>query len=279
MTTQQTVGARGMSGFAGPFSALGRHAHLVAELTRRDVLGRYRGASFGLLWSLVGPLMMLLIYTIAFGEILGSRWQQPGGEMAQFGIVLFLGIMVHGFFAECLVRSPRLIAENGNYVKRIVFPLEALSWVIVLSALFHFAMSTLVFIVLSALIAGVISPFLVLIPVVIAPLVLMTVAVSWVVSALGLYLRDLNQAMPVVVTALLFLSSAIIPVQSLPERYQVIFRMNPLTFFIDQIRAVALWQEAPDWTGLAIRYAVSLAVLYAAFYLFRTAKRGFADVL
>lgn len=263
----------------GPFSALIGHRDLTRELARREILGRYRGANFGLFWSLIGPLLMLVIYTVAFGQILGSRWKQTGGETAAFGVVLFLGIIVHGFFAECFARAPRLMVDNANYVKRVVFPLHVLPWAVALSALFHMAMNMIVFVVLAAVWYGEFSPYILLVPVVVAPLVLLTVAVSWVVASLGVYLRDISQAVPVVITALLFLSSAIVPVEALPEQYRVIFHLNPLTFFIDQVRDVALWGNLPDWIGLLKRAVVALALLYGSYAWFRFSSKGFADVL
>lgn len=264
---------------SAPFSSFGRHRNLTRELTRRDILGRYRGANFGLLWSLLGPLMMLVVYTVAFGSIFGSRWKQPTGDAASFGIVLFLGIMVHGLFAECLSRSPRLMIDNANYVKRVVFPLHVLPWTVVLSAAFHFMMNLVVFVVLCWLVTGRFSPYIVLAPVVVAPLVLMTVAVCWVVSSLGVYVRDLHQAVPVVVTAMLFLSSAIIPIDAVPDHYRVAFYLNPLTFFIDQLREVALWGRPPDWMGLFERSIIALGLIYLTYAWFRVSSKGFADVL
>jgi lipopolysaccharide transport system permease protein len=245
----------------------------------RDVLGRYRGATFGLLWSLIGPLLMLVIYTVAFGQILGGRWNQAASAEAPFGVVLFLGIMVHGFFAECLARSPRLMVDNGNYVKRVVFPLHILPWTVMLSAGFHLLANVVVFAVLAKFLAGTFSPYIVLVPVVMLPLALLAVAVGWLASSLGVYLRDLSQAIPVIVTALLFLSSAIVPVDTLSEQYQLVFRLNPLTFFIDQVREVALWGRPPDWIGLAWRGVASIVVLYVSYAWFRATSRGFADVL
>lgn len=264
---------------SGPFDSFGRYRDLTRELTRRDILGRYRGANFGLLWSLIGPLMMLVIYTVAFGAILGSRWNQPTGEIAAFGMVLFIGILVHGFFAECFSRSPRLMIDNSNYVKRVIFPLHVLPWSVVLSALFHMAMNLVVFALLNAALYGKFSPYIVLAPIVVVPLVLMTVSVCWVMASLGVYLRDISQAVPVIVTAMLFLSSAIVPVDSLPPRYQLIFRLNPLTFFIDEMRDVALWGRLPDFSGLLLRAVVALVLLYVSYAWFRFTSRGFADVL
>lgn len=264
---------------AGPFSAFGRDRNLTAQLAWRDILGRYRGANFGLFWSLIGPLMMLAIYALAFGHILGSRWVRPGGEVANFAIVLFMGIIVHGFFAECVSRAPSLMQANANYVKKVIFPLPVLPWSIVWSALFHMGMNLLVFVLLAGLAYGIFSWYIVLLPVVLAPLVMLTIASTWVVSSLGAYLRDIGQAVPVVVTGMFFLSSAIIPVESVPEQYRFVFHLNPLTFFIDQARNVALWQVLPDWQGLAAYAVCGLAAMYVAYGWFRLTSRGFADVL
>lgn len=264
---------------AGPFRAFGRDRGLTAQLAWRDILGRYRGANFGLFWSLIGPLMMLAIYAVAFGHILGSRWVRPEGDAANFAIVLFMGIIVHGFFAECLVRAPGLMQANASYVKKVIFPLPVLPWSVVWSALFHMGMNLLVFVLLAALVFGIFSWYIVLLPLVLAPLVMLTIAATWVTAALGVYLRDINQAVPVVVTGMFFLSSAIIPVQSVPEEYRFVFHLNPLTFFIDQARNVALWQVPPDWWGLA-GYAVGgLLAMYLAYAWFKLTSRGFADVL
>jgi lipopolysaccharide transport system permease protein len=263
-----------------PFSALTTHFGLTRELTRRDVLGRYRGANFGLLWTVLGPLMMLVIYAVAFGEILGGRWQRTGqASEVPFGLVLFLGITVHGLVAECLVRSPRLMIENANYVKRVVFPLHVLPWTVVLSTAFHFMMQLAVFVVLAAVVAGRLSAWLPMVVVVLVPLLLLTLAASLVLSSIGAYLRDLGMVIPVVVTALLFLSSAIIPVETLQPKYQIIFALNPLTFFIDQVRDVALWGNPPDWVGLAVRTIGGVVLVWLAHAWFKLTSRGFADVI
>src|SRR3546814_20366677 len=127
-------------------------------MSKRDVLGRYREASFGLLWSLISPFLMLLIYTLAFGYILKSLWPGTSGNIADFSMLLFVGLIVHGFFAECLNRAPSLIVANPNLVKRIVFPLQILPWMVVLSALFHAVTNSIVFMLLNLAMCGEIGP-------------------------------------------------------------------------------------------------------------------------
>ncbi|WP_251370589.1 ABC transporter permease [Novilysobacter luteus] len=260
-------------------SIFGKHGNLLWELVRRDVLGRYRGASFGIFWSLLSPFLMLVVYTLAFGYILKSRWPGATDNMADFAMLLFIGLIVHGFFAECLTRSPSLIVSSPNLVKKIVFPLELMPVVVTLSALFHACMNILVFLVINYLLREELPWGALLLPAVLLPLSIGVLGMGWLLSSLGVYLRDISQVAGVLATAMLFLSSAIVPVETLPPQFQIVFKLNPLTFIIDQARELLFWGRAPDWLGLSL-YALG-ASLFAAFgyVVFQKTRRGFADVI
>ncbi|MEN5059263.1 ABC transporter permease [Luteimonas sp. TWI1416] len=263
----------------GLLSAFGRDRSLAFELTRREILGRYRGASFGMLWSLITPFLMLLVYTLAFGFIMKGRWPGSSGSTTDFALILFAGLTVHGFFAECFTRAPQLIVANTGYVKRVVFPLEILVWSMAFSALFHLATNMLVLLLLFVGVKGVVHPTALLLPIILAPLVILTVGVCWIVSALGVYLRDIGQIAGVIAAAMLFLSSAIIPVESVPESYRLVFELNPLTFIINQVREVVIWGRVPDWTGLGIYTAIACAFAVVGYLVFKKLRVGFADVI
>lgn len=275
MTTADT--ARGK--VWGPLGALLRYPSLTLELTKREIQGRYRGASFGLGWSLISPFLLLLIYTFAFGTVMGGRWPEATQTGTSFSIILFAAIIVHSFFAECLTRAPLLIVANPNFVKRVVFPLEILPWPMVLSALFHVVMNLGIFLLLRLVMDGDFSWTIVFLPLVMLPLVVLSLGMSWILASLGVYLRDIAQVTGVASMAFLFLSSALMPVDAVDERYRWVFLVNPLTFIIDQARDVMLWGRYPDWTGLGIYLLVAVAVMYAGLAWFRATQRGFADVL
>lgn len=262
-----------------PFSALIKHRSLVIQLARRDVLGRYRGATFGMLWSLISPILMLSIYTLAFGYILKSRWPGSSGSTEDFVLILFCGLILHAFFAECMTTSPRLIVANTNYVKKVVFPLDALVWSMVFSALFHFAMNVFVLLALKGFLHGELPWTALLLPIVVFPLIVLATAVSMLVSAIGVYVRDVGQFVGVLATAMLFLSSAIVPVQSIPDEYKWVFLSNPLTPVIDQAREVVIWGRMPDWGSLGLQTLLYLGLLVLASLVFNKLRRGFADVL
>lgn len=260
-------------------SAFGKQRSLTFELTKREVLARYRGSNFGLLWALLSPFLMLLIYTLAFGFIMKGRWPGAGDSTIDFALILFAGLTVHGFFADCLIRAPSLIVGNTNYVKRVVFPLDVLGWSMVLSALFQLAMNLVVLLLLQLLVQGQIHLTSLLLPLVIAPLVLLTVGVGWMVSALAVYLRDIGQLVGVLATALLFLSSAIIPLESIPASYRSIFELNPLTLIINQVREVVIWGHLPDWSALGLYSVIAVLVAVLGNRLFNRLSSGFADAL
>lgn len=262
-----------------PFASLARHRSLVWELSKREVLGRYRGASFGLAWSVISPFLMLGVYAFAFGELMKSRWPHESGGEHPYAVILFTGLIIHGFFAECLQRASSLIVSNPNFVKRVVFPLDILPWPMVLSALFHTCVNICVLAILMLFVEGHLHATMLFLPLVLLPLVLLTLGVSWFLASLGVYLRDITQIMPVVATALLFLSSAIVPVSTLTPGLQTFFHLNPLTFFIDQARTVALMGEAPDWGALIIATAGGLLAAWLGHAWFMATQRGFADVL
>ncbi|GAB2587005.1 ABC transporter permease [Dyella jejuensis] len=242
-------------------------------------MGRYRGASFGLFWSLISPFLMLMVYSFAFGFVMKSRWPQAAQGHVHYSIILFVGLIVHGFFAECLNRSPHLITSNTNFVKRVIFPLEILPWPMVASALFHTLMNFVVFLALHIVLDHTVVWTIVFLPLVLLPLVLLTLGVSWLLAALGVYLRDISQITGVLATAMLFLSTAMFPIDALPPQYRWLLLINPLSFIIDQERNVALWGILPNWIGLGIYTLFASAALYLGYTVFRLTRRGFADVI
>lgn len=268
-----------LQGLLRPFSALSTHRALTRELAKRDILGRYRGASFGLLWSLISPFLMLMIYTFAFGTVMGGRWPEVTAGDTTFAMVLFAALIVHGFFSECLTKSPALLTSNPNFVKRVVFPIDILPWPLGLSALFHVGANLLVFLILRLLVDGQFEWTVVFFPVVLLPLFVLCLAISWFLSALGVYLRDITQVTPLLSLAMLFLSTAMMPLESVPEAYRWVFQLNPLSFIIDQARAVLLWGGQPDWIGLLLYLTAALILMYAARLFFAVTRKGFADVL
>lgn len=262
-----------------PFLALTRNANLVLELARRDVIGRYRGSFAGLLWSFFNPLLMLAIYTFVFGYIFKSHWSQKTSGPLDFAMILFAGLNLNTMFSECANRAPTLIIENASFVKRVVFPLETLAWSVVGSALFHLCISTVVLLVFSLLISGSLPWTAVLFPLVIAIFMPFVAGTVWLLASLGVFLRDLKQAIGVMTTALLFLAPVFYSRNTIPPAYRELLYLNPLTVVAESARDVLIWGVFPPWKLLILYGIAAWAFAWAAFAWFQKSRKGFADVL
>jgi lipopolysaccharide transport system permease protein len=277
---QHTAATRAPASLWQAARACIRHRHLIRQLAVRDVIGRYRGSVLGLGWSLFNPLLMLIVYTFVFSIVFNAKWNAKQVESTiGFGLILFVGLMVHGFFAELINRAPALVLGNVNLVKKVVFPLEILPIVALCSALFHTAVSFAVFLVALLLSGAELYATCLLFPVILAPLALGMLGLAWFLASLGVFLRDVAQTTGILTTVLLFLSPVFYPASALPARYQPLFLANPLTFIIEQARAVVIWGHAPDWSGLAWYTLAAAAVAAAGFWWFQRTRKGFADVI
>ncbi len=255
------------------------HRFVIGQLAKRAILGRYRGTVLGLLWSLVTPLLLLAVYTFVFGTILQVRWVSQSGGNAEFAAILFSGMLVHGILAECLTQASTLIVANPQYVKKVVFPLEALPWVTVISAFFQGVISTGILLAYLFFVQGGIPWTAVLFPIPLFVLAFVCIAAGWLISATAVYLKDIAQMMGLLSTVLFFMAPILYPKTALPVEFQNLLYLNPLTYIIEQFRAVVLWGQLPNWNGLALYGIASVAVAWMSLAWFQKTRKGFADVL
>ncbi|QFY41417.1 ABC transporter permease [Candidatus Methylospira mobilis] len=265
--------------FVALFRSLWRNRQLIIQMTKRDVVGRYKGSVLGLAWSFFNPLFMLAIYTFVFSEIFKSRWGGGDESKTQFAVVLFVGMIVLGLFGEVLNRAPGLIVTNDNYVKKVVFPLEILPVVSMGTALFHSLISLGVLLAAFGLFNGYMPWTAVFIPLVFLPLVIFTLGLSWMLASLGVFLRDVGQTIGIITNLMMFLSPVFYPVNAVPEWFRPFIMANPLTYIIEQAREVLIWGHPPGWLGLGVYTLVAASVAWAGYAWFQKTRKGFADVL
>lgn len=259
--------------------SLWRHRELIKASAKREVLGRYRGSAMGLMWSFFNPLFMLAVYTFVFSEVFKARWSAGSESKTEFALVLFAGLMVFNLFAECINRAPGLIIYNVNYVKKVVFPLEILPFVGLLSSLFHSVISLGVWLLAYLFLFGIPHPTALYMPLIVLPFVLFIMGLSWALASLGVFLRDVGQFMGIVTTTLMFLSPIFYPATALPEAYRHLLYLNPLTAVIEQTRAVLFFGMSPDLIMLAVYWAATSIIAWLGFAWFQKTRKGFADVL
>ena len=272
--TGKTIAARPWTAFF----AIWAQRSLILQLVRREVLNRYKGSVLGLLWSIIYPLMLLAVYTFVFRVVFNARWDPNGGNL-DYALVLFAGLIVFNFFSESLASSPRLLQSHVSFVKKVVFPLEILAGVVIGNALFHALVSLAVLLAAIWVVQGSLSWTLVLLPLIWLPLVMLTLGFVWLISALGVYLRDLNELINVALLMLFFMSPILYPVHALPEWLRPYMLLNPLAPLVEQTRSVALHGQVPGLVPWLLTLALSWLVAWLGFAWFQKTREGFADVL
>jgi lipopolysaccharide transport system permease protein len=257
-------------------ATLWRNRALVAELAKREFTGRYRGSFGGIAWSFVQPLFLLAVYTVAFGVILRARWGFQGGP-GDYALMVFAGLIVFNAYAECLTRAPQLVSANPNFVKRIVFPLELLPWVLAITIAVHALLAVAVWLAGYVLLRGLPPATVLLAPIVLLCFAPMLLGTGWLLAALGVAVRDVGQLAALASQALLFLTPVFYPIDAAPSAIRTLLAWNPLTLVVEALRDVLYRGVAPAWGPLAVYVVLTSLFAWAALAFFRRLRHGFAD--
>lgn len=243
-------------------------------------MGRYRGSLLGLTWSFLTPLLMLGVYCFVFVGVFRASWAgSPKGGGLEFAVQIFAGLMVFNLFAEVATKSPILIVEQPNLVKKVVFPVELLAWVTVLSGLFHLLISVGSLLLVLLLFRGGLSITALTLPFVLLPFLPFLLGLGWFLSAMGVFVRDVGPLMTMVVGLTMFMSPVFYSVATLDPSWQFWMNLNPLTLIIEQVRAVVLQGQWPAWDKLGVYGLASSLFAIAGATFFQLTRKGFSDVL
>src|SRR5579885_2190978 len=243
---------RGQYQGRGPLAVFGcawHYRQLVLRLTLREIEARFRGSLLGKLWAGIVPLFMLSLYTFVFGFLFKVRWPGLEGSTLQVALLYFSGLILFDFVLECLTRAPALLADQIAYVKKVLFPLEILAWVVIGGALFRVLVGAAILLVFYVAIDG------------LPPLAVLSIAVL------------------VLALVTMFLTPVFFPLSTVSEPIRSLLYLNPLTFVIEAVRAALFLAEWPNWAALALYGAIAWIFAWAGRAWFLFVRGEFADVV
>jgi len=252
---------------------------LLWHLIKRDITNRYKGSFIGVVWSIINPMLLLIVYTFVFSVILKAKWGLPGEGRLDFAIALFCGMILFNAYADASNRAPTLVLDNKNYVKKVIFPLEILPIVPVSSSFFSGLISLIILMATVTVVHGFPGSHMFLLPLLWVPLYLMTLGVCLLISSLGVYIRDLSQVVSLFNMVFMFLSAIFFPIERIPEIFRNATKFNPLAELVTQTRAILIFSKPFDWIGYGQSILVSIIVLFIGIITFHVLKKGFADVV
>lgn len=272
---------------AGPFGPLVVNRALIGVLVWSEIKSTYARALLGLFWLILFPLFYVSVFVAVrvflfdrsasspdwLGSVLGIN------DVLMISLMIFMGFVVFWQATEVLTRSVSAVQRRSGYIEGSVFPVEALPWVTLGGAIFNLLFRFGLFVVVFVAITQTLHPTMILFPVVVAPLILMTIGLGFFLAALGPYLPDLEQVIGALTTGLLLLSAVIFPLSEVPDSYKPFVIFNPIAMTIEQARLVMVLGRMPDWTYLGWASAAGVVSAWMGFLVFRRMRRGFADVL
>ena len=260
------------------FKTLWLQRSLVLELTKREFSGRYNGSFGGIMWSFIQPLFLLTVYTVAFGVILKARWGS-GGSTPEYALMLFAGLIIFNAFSEVLSKSSTLITSNPNFVKKVVFPLELLPVITVANALIHALIGVTVWLLGYTFLFGLPKIASIMFPLILVCFVPVLLGIGWLLSALGVIVRDISQLTGMLNHTLLFLTPIFYSIEAAPPLLKKLLMLNPLTFIVEQFRLVLFYGQIPEIKYLFAYFVLASVFAWLSLVLFRRLRPIFADLV
>ena len=260
--------------------AFWRRREVLSTFARIEFASRYHGAQLGVLWSLVSPLATLTVYTFVFSVVFKPSWAGGGdGGVAGYALILFAGLSAFEVFAASLNRAPRILSENVNFIKKVLFPLEILPVGVILAAVLE-SLVSLALVALGVLVTtGRLPATAFFAPLAYLPLTMLTLGMCWLLAPVGVFLKDLGNIVGVGVQLLFFATPILYPLAAVPEPYRGLLALNPLHPVVDHLRRTIIYGQMPDWSALGFVTLVSAGVMLAGYAFFINIKRLFADAV
>jgi len=264
--------------FTYPVLTIWRNRGLIRVMVRRDILGRYRGSFGGAFWTLINPLLLMLTYFFVFGVVLRSRFGQDQSRSG-FALYFLAGMLPWLAFSEAAGRSPGVMLEHRNFVKKLVFAVETLPVNLVAAGLVSELFAVVLFCGFLLAVRGGVPPSVVWLPALLIPQVLFTAGVSWFLAALGVFVRDLGQVMGFVLTIWFFVTPICYPETSLPPAATVLLSKNPIYVLVRGYRAILLENHAPAFGALWKLWLLAVVVFVLGHAWFYKLRKSFADII
>ncbi len=262
----------------GSILGLYRHRALIWSFAKRDLLARYKGSAVGLFWSVIHPLIMLVLYTFVFSTILKVR-VGVGEGTEQFAIYLFCGMLPWNAFAEGLNRSTSVILENSNLIKRAIFPSEILPVYPVIAGIVNELIGLAILLAALLLVGHPITPVMLLLPAIFVLQFVMTTGLAWIIAGATVFIRDLSQMLGVMLTLGVFLTPIFYPPSLVPQNMRVLLAVNPMYALVEAYRSLILKGQLPAWQSVTFLASIGAVVFIGGYRVFTRMQPAFADVL
>ncbi|HLH12784.1 MAG TPA: ABC transporter permease [Methylovirgula sp.] len=273
------IGADGQASLVTPLERAWHFRELIRAVVRRELAARFRGSILGWLWAIFGPLLMLSVYTFIFSSAIGIRSSAAAHGVANYSLQIFVGLIVFNLFSEVAYRSPALLHENANFIKKSIFPSETLAWTAAIRGLVYAGISFGVLLVFEIVLTRWLPPTILLLPLVIVPFFMFLLGVSWFLMALGSFTRDVTHLMASIVPVFMFATPIFYTIGDAPKTLQIALRANIIGDYVEMVRDLVILDRLPSPLLYIGTVLVSLLIFRSSYRFFMRYKSVFVDVI
>ena len=239
-----------------------KYRDLLINLIIKELKVRYRGAVLGYAWSLLNPILMMIVYTVVFSYVVRIK-------VENYPVFLLCALLPWTFFAMALTNASNSIVDNFSLINKVYFPREIFPISVVLSTLVHLLIS-MVLLIIFLLLTHTKSAFpILLLPLVIIAHVIFTISLALILSCLIVFFRDLKYILEVLITVWFYSTPIIYPVAMVPEQFRLLYDLNPMVWIISMYRSILLYGENPAIFKLLLIYVISFFMLFIGHYIFQ----------
>lgn len=262
-----------------PWAELWRYRDLIVLMVQRDFVSAYKQTILGPLWHLLQPLFTTVVFTVIFGKVAGVS--TDGTPSFLFYL---LGTTAWGYFADCLLKSSRALGVNSRIISKVYFPRLAIPISSVISSLVAFGIQLAAFLAFYAFFwarGAVFHPdwHLLVLPLLCLQMAALGLGVGCIVSAATTRYQDLAMLVAFGTQLWMYGSSVVIPLSVIPEKYRLLFILNPMVPVIESFRFIFFGTGIIELWQLAVSLAISLLILFAGLMLFQRVERNCVDTL
>ncbi len=246
------------------------YRHMLATLVKQDINGRYKGSFLGFLWTLLNPLLMLVVYSIVFQFIFKTG-------IENYSIYLFICLMPWNTFANAIANGTTCVSNNASILKKVYFPREILPLYIVISNTIQYFFS-FVIIVIALLVTGVgLSWYALLLPIIVFVQAIFTLGIVFLLSALNVYVRDVQYMMNPIMMIWMYATPILYSISMVPAKYLNIYMLNPMTSIMLEYQNILYTKTMLNFANLGKVFLISLVVLVIGYLVFNKLQRRFVE--
>ncbi len=257
-----------------------RRRWLIKYFVQRQVTRSYRRSYLGFLWALLGPLLMVVLLTAVFSEIIGIRFREVKGDSSlNFGLYLYCGLLPFLAYTEALSKGVNSIRGSSGLIQKVIFPLEILPFTVTVTSLIDKVFGLGALMIVLVLLEHRLHLTVILLPLIMVPQLLFILGLSYFMAVAGTFLPDIAEMLRAVVRATFFVTPIIWPVDRVPENLRFLVDLNPLAYLVGAYRDLILTGKLPGPMATLYFSLFALGLFIGGFALFVKFKPRFADLL